>query len=58
MARVGCLADTGDRAGAVAAARRALGLTEDPAVRQHLLRTLETGGSTAGPEAHVAVSSR
>jgi RNA polymerase sigma-70 factor (ECF subfamily) len=41
--RARCLADLGDAAGAAAAARRALGLTEDPAVRRHLQQTLGAG---------------
>jgi len=38
--RAHCLADLGDTAAAAVAARRAVGLTEDPAVRRHLQETL------------------
>jgi RNA polymerase sigma-70 factor (ECF subfamily) len=40
--RAHCLSDLGDPTGAAAAARRALGLTEEPAVRRHLQQTLGT----------------
>jgi RNA polymerase sigma-70 factor (ECF subfamily) len=41
--RAHCLTLLGDATGAAAAARRAVGLTEDPAIRRHLQRTLLAG---------------
>jgi predicted RNA polymerase sigma factor len=41
--RAHCLIELGDLTGAAAAARRAVGLTQDPAVRRHLQRTLAAG---------------